>query len=165
MPSYRTRTRAAEKRKITASEDDAISLDSDNLDAEDSSPPKRQRKKVKKSRRDDDDSEHLDLKDGQEVVGVVVQAPKTGRGPFSLSRTPLGNEFLTRRAASPTGSSLAKHARFPHVSPGPSMQRPRMVWCTMQLHLHPLTSERRVRFKLHGRPGRAAVRIHHSNCT
>ena len=82
MPSHRTRTRAAEKRKITASEDDAISLDSDNLDAEDRPPPKRQRKKVKKSRRDD---EHLDLEDGQEVVGVVVQAPKAGRGAFSLS--------------------------------------------------------------------------------
>ncbi|KAF9462235.1 hypothetical protein BDZ94DRAFT_1298705 [Collybia nuda] len=41
------------------------------------SPRKRQRK----NQEEDDEGEELDLKEGQEIVGVVVQAPKTGRVP------------------------------------------------------------------------------------
>lgn len=41
------------------------------------STPRKKRKTA-----DDDDDEDFDLEDGQEVVGVVVQAPKTGRGAY-----------------------------------------------------------------------------------
>ncbi|KAG6906728.1 hypothetical protein DXG01_012418 [Tephrocybe rancida] len=41
-----------------------------------------QKKKVKtKKNRDDEDEDELELEDGQEVVGVVIQAPKTGQEP------------------------------------------------------------------------------------
>ncbi|KZT63515.1 hypothetical protein DAEQUDRAFT_815601 [Daedalea quercina L-15889] len=79
-------------------DDDEPSLDSDALDEDDDVGAKRKRgrpsvtKKAtpkkgspKKKRKQDEGSEdedgELDLKDGQEVVGVVVQAPKTGRVP------------------------------------------------------------------------------------
>jgi len=90
-----------------AEDDDVASLHSDNLDDSDfdSKSKKRKRgpvsssprKKVtvakpnggkkspakKKSKKVDEDEEE-DLEDGQEVVGVVVQAPKTGRGALSF---------------------------------------------------------------------------------
>jgi hypothetical protein len=115
MPSHRTRSRTAEKRKITASEHDAISLDSDDLDAE-PTPSKRQRKSRKPRREKDDDEDDdeqqpaIELKNGQEVVGVVVQAPKTGRG-VSLS-TGAGDitVLLTQRIySSPARPNLAEY--------------------------------------------------------
>ena len=39
-------------------------------------------KKPRNSKSTDEDEEFDDLEDGQEVVGTVVQAPKTGRGIF-----------------------------------------------------------------------------------
>ena len=65
-------------------------MDSDNLDDDDfnnsvkkrkrkSSPKKKQVSRKKKSKLDLEDSEE-ELAEGQEVVGTVVEAPKTGRG-------------------------------------------------------------------------------------
>ncbi|KLO08760.1 hypothetical protein SCHPADRAFT_834923 [Schizopora paradoxa] len=56
-----------------------------------SSPVKKQRKSKAAEAEDEDD----DLEDGQEVVGVVVQAPKTGRvPPGQISQNTL--DFLTQ---------------------------------------------------------------------
>ncbi|GJE93436.1 CDC45 and DUF2461 domain-containing protein [Phanerochaete sordida] len=78
---------------------DAESINSDNLDEEhEEKPAKRKRgsganarsspkkassprKKRKKADEDEDDEFDIELEDGQEVVGRVVQAPKTGRVP------------------------------------------------------------------------------------
>ena len=89
----------------SSDEEDNISLHSDALD-DDTPPPKPKKRKralstsvsrsksdgnrsprksaVKKKRKvsgeDSDGPEEIELEDGQEIVGVVVQAPKTGRG-------------------------------------------------------------------------------------
>ncbi|KAL6298957.1 hypothetical protein BKA93DRAFT_830289 [Sparassis latifolia] len=81
-------------------DEDVFSLHSDALDDSDAMPKKTPRKRKaktsmksspqkspsKKKRRrakesDEEDDGDIDLKDGQEIVGVVVQAPKTGRVP------------------------------------------------------------------------------------
>jgi hypothetical protein len=70
-------------------DDDDASLDSDALD--DDPPPTGKRKRTaknnkaksspKKKRKAPEDSEFSDgLEEGQEIVGVVVEAPKAGRG-------------------------------------------------------------------------------------
>jgi hypothetical protein len=70
---------------------DSDALDNDSYDEEKASPKKRKRvspKKPTKTRSprkksktaDDSEEEFVEVEDGQEVVGVVVQAPKTGRG-------------------------------------------------------------------------------------
>ncbi|KAJ3480469.1 hypothetical protein NLI96_g8327 [Meripilus lineatus] len=90
----------------SSDEEDNISLHSDALD-DDTPPPKPKKRKralsssvsrsksdgnrsprksaVKKKRKvsgeDSDGPEEIELEDGQEIVGVVVQAPKTGRVP------------------------------------------------------------------------------------
>lgn len=48
--------------------------------AKPASPAKK--RKIKKARKDEDEDEEsdLELEEGQEIVGVVIQAPKTGRG-------------------------------------------------------------------------------------
>ncbi|KAG6899659.1 hypothetical protein C0993_008235 [Termitomyces sp. T159_Od127] len=45
---------------------------------------KRKAKSKKNEDRDEDEPDDLNLKDGQEVIGVVVQAPKTGQGASFL---------------------------------------------------------------------------------
>ncbi|KAF9263955.1 hypothetical protein L218DRAFT_864014 [Marasmius fiardii PR-910] len=69
-------------------------------DSKSQSPSKKQ-SPVKKRRRiardEDDDDDDLDLKEGQEVVGKVVQAPKTGRVPAGqISKNTL--DFLSKLA-------------------------------------------------------------------
>ena len=92
---------ASDAYRATDDEDDMESLHSDALDddsdldtkklggkrkrvsqvksprAKGSSPRKR-----RKNAASDEDEESYDLKEGQEVVGRVVQAPKTGQGQF-----------------------------------------------------------------------------------
>ena len=88
-------------------EDDVVSLHSDNLDGDEDEVPKPKKRKraptstsrpksgVKRSPRtspakkkrkaageEDDGPEEIELEDGQEIVGVVVQAPKSGRGVY-----------------------------------------------------------------------------------
>ncbi|KAI0725484.1 hypothetical protein C8Q72DRAFT_852371 [Fomitopsis betulina] len=81
-------------------DDDESSLDSDALDEDDDvgaprkrkrvsekatpkkpTPKKKQKQKQKQREESEEEDPEFDLKDGQEVVGVVVQAPKTGRVP------------------------------------------------------------------------------------
>ena len=77
-------------------EDDVRSMDSDALDDDETTGNSRKRKRAspakkvsskksslrKKKGDDDDDEDDFELKEGQEIVGVVVQAPKTGRGTW-----------------------------------------------------------------------------------
>ena len=78
-----------------SSPEDVEALDSDNLDDDDAGTAKRRknaqakrkknpsptkpRKRRKKAASDEEESE-LELKQGQEVVGKIVRAPKTGQG-------------------------------------------------------------------------------------
>ncbi|KAJ7057160.1 hypothetical protein C8F01DRAFT_1211214 [Mycena amicta] len=62
--------------------------DSDALDDSDSEKKQKKRKRTerkprtpKKKRKADSDDDVIELQDGQEIVGIVVQAPKTGRVP------------------------------------------------------------------------------------
>lgn len=100
--------------------EDALSMDSDAIDDADFgvstknnkkrkrasvkkspaiSSPKKSRPNTKKSanktRAADDEDEFDDLEDGQEVVGTVVQAPKTGRGTIDTILVPLDSRSLT----------------------------------------------------------------------
>ncbi|KAF5333834.1 hypothetical protein D9758_017425 [Tetrapyrgos nigripes] len=88
-----------EEKKRKAYDSDALDEDSDFEDANADAGRKRKRKVVKppkkaartprkkrKVKKDEEDQENededvVDLKDGQEIVGEVVQAPKTGRVP------------------------------------------------------------------------------------
>lgn len=88
-------------------EDDVVSLHSDNLDEDEDEVPKPKKRKraptatsrpksgakrssrtspAKKKRKtageESDGPEEIELEDGQEIVGVVVQAPKSGRGGY-----------------------------------------------------------------------------------
>ncbi|CCL99372.1 uncharacterized protein FIBRA_01390 [Fibroporia radiculosa] len=98
-------------------EDDELSLHSDALDEDSDDQAKRRPNKRKRSAQsrspvkfkqtvnkkrknkaeseEDDDNDALNLKEGQEVVGTVVQAPKTGRVPAGqISRNTF--DFLTQ---------------------------------------------------------------------
>lgn len=75
-------------------EDEAI--DSDALDDEANDFKSRKRKRgsltkkrvslTKRKKVDEQDDDGSDLKEGQEVVGTVIQAPTTGRGVYALLR-------------------------------------------------------------------------------
>jgi hypothetical protein len=89
-------------------EEEDVELDSDHLDSDDASANKRKRKRAsptkngaasrgakstksrasprkKRSKADESEGEFSDLDETQEVVGTVVQAPKTGRGPCLIN--------------------------------------------------------------------------------
>ena len=77
--------------------------DSDDLDedSDDQSKkrkhesPKKKRSPRKKARTSDENDEYDEVAEGQEVVGVVVQAPKTGQvAPGQISQNTL--DFLTK---------------------------------------------------------------------
>jgi hypothetical protein len=78
------------------SEADTVALDSDALDDDEdefqssrkrrqsskkSNPPRKKKKRVAVVESDED---NFELKDGQEIVGVIVKAPVTGRGMRSV---------------------------------------------------------------------------------
>jgi len=84
------------------SDEEASDLDSDALDDEPGSSPRKRkltrtstgksktsprRKKATQSE-EAEEGYALDLKEGQEVVGVVVQAPREGQGTFPPSFSP-----------------------------------------------------------------------------
>jgi hypothetical protein len=103
-PKSRTKqTAAAQKRKRrdepaseddnynnSSAEDDVQALDSDNLDEADTAKrgrktgTKRRKKaslsKPRKRAGSGGETSDLELKEGQEVVGKIVRAPKTGQG-------------------------------------------------------------------------------------
>jgi hypothetical protein len=90
-PKKRKAATADDEDVVYASEAKKV-YDSDALD-EDSSEDTKKRKRVRaskktrsprKKRREEDEDEEADLQEGQEIVGVVVEAPKTGRGEQQL---------------------------------------------------------------------------------
>jgi hypothetical protein len=57
--------------------------------------PKKTRAAKRRKAKESDEEEELELDDGQEVVGVVVKAPKTGQvPPGQISKNTL--DFLTK---------------------------------------------------------------------
>ena len=95
----------------SSAEDDVQALDSDNLDDDDADAGKRRKKvgavrkkqagptkptKRRKKAESDGGESDLELKEGQEVVGKIVRAPKTGQGGSATLRgsTHLSQRFL-----------------------------------------------------------------------
>lgn len=116
QPKLKSGVSTSRKRRKSPEEDeeedegdfqDNVSLDSDALDDDPpakspkqrgkpkskstSSPKKSSPKKRRKVAKEDDDDDEisLELEDGQEVVGRVVQAPKTGRGLSRYKELPI----------------------------------------------------------------------------
>ena len=116
-------------------EDDVRSMDSDALDDDETTGNSRKRKRaspakkvsskkssLRKKGNDEDDEDDFELKEGQEIVGVIVQAPKTGRGTwlrlpdaFSRSLPELWAPFSTCR------SNIAEHVRLLDSAEGPKI--------------------------------------------
>lgn len=79
------------KRARKVDDSDEEEFNSDALDDDEDNKPKKKKKSPKKKRKvadDDDEGSDLELEEGQQIVGVVIDAPKTGQGA-SLSRAPL----------------------------------------------------------------------------
>ena len=89
------------KKPVKRSEEDSSveedgAMDSDALDDEDNDFKSRKRKRgsltkkkaspAKRKKVEEEDDDGLDLKEGQEVVGTIIQAPTAGRGACSLLR-------------------------------------------------------------------------------
>ncbi|KIY65681.1 hypothetical protein CYLTODRAFT_424136 [Cylindrobasidium torrendii FP15055 ss-10] len=73
------RKRAPKTRKRAAKDED---YDSDALDEEEKKPPSKKAKRApRKKKQESEDEEDDELEDGQTVVGVVIEAPKTGQVP------------------------------------------------------------------------------------
>ncbi|KAJ3770879.1 hypothetical protein FB446DRAFT_646231 [Lentinula raphanica] len=110
-----TKRRGQKRKRARDYDSDALDDDSDfnaeeaDEEHEETQKPKRKRGKQpvtsparKRRRRVDEDEEdsELDLREGQEIVGAVVQAPKTGRG---INRTPSRTIRLVDRSTVPPG--------------------------------------------------------------
>ncbi|KAK0195941.1 hypothetical protein F5146DRAFT_1133384 [Armillaria mellea] len=68
-------------RKVNDSDEE---FNSDALDDDEDNKPKKKKKSPKKKRKiasDEDEGSDLDLEEGQQIVGVVIDAPKTGQVP------------------------------------------------------------------------------------
>ncbi|KAG6888702.1 hypothetical protein C0995_006493 [Termitomyces sp. Mi166 len=88
--------------------------------------PQKKKAKSKKERAkdlDEDEDATLELGDGQEVVGVVVQAPKTGQGA-SVRLQAHFDACPDTIFYSSSWSDIPKHAQFPDAAAGSRMQRP-----------------------------------------
>lgn len=79
--------------------------------------PKKRRKKTEDSNDEDDD---LLLEDGQEIVGVVVKAPTTGRGTSTSSSVKKAAFTLVSRSS--TGADISEHPQLPLAAPEARMQ-------------------------------------------
>jgi hypothetical protein len=99
-----------------------------------SSSPRKKRKNAASDEdgEEDEDEQGYDLKEGQQVVGKVVQAPKTGRGKspwfsvflYTVLRGVL-SELIYHRSSS--RSDFSKYVRLPFATQEARMQRPCMV--------------------------------------
>ncbi|KAK0486348.1 hypothetical protein IW261DRAFT_1664425 [Armillaria novae-zelandiae] len=71
------------KRARKVNESDEEEFNSDALDDDEDNKPKKKKKTPKKKRKvaSDDEGSDLELEEGQQVVGVVIDAPKTGQVP------------------------------------------------------------------------------------
>lgn len=92
--SDRAKFKEAQKKSYDSDDLDEDSDDqSKNLKRKHASPKKKQSPR-KKTRRTNESDEYEELNEGQEIVGVVVQAPKTGQvPPGQISQNTL--DFLT----------------------------------------------------------------------
>ena len=89
--------RTKEAPKKTYDSDDLDGDSDDNLKSKKRkhASPKKKRSPRKKARTTDENDEYEGLNEGQEIVGVVVQAPKTGQvPPGQISQNTL--DFLTK---------------------------------------------------------------------
>lgn len=80
-------------------------------------PPKASPRKKKKAAEEDYEDSEDDLKEGQEVVGRVVQAPTTGRGPYIIELAYTAPNSLY----SPARTGIEEYIRFLEPSKGPSL--------------------------------------------
>ena len=101
-PKKNARTDESDRAKIKKTP--RKTYDSDDLDEDSDSDgqskkrkhasPKKKQSPRKKARKTDENGEYEELNEGQEIVGVVVQAPKTGQvPPGQISQNTL--DFLT----------------------------------------------------------------------
>ena len=93
-----TRTDKVESKEAPKKVYDSDDLDEDSDDDHSKkrkySSPRKNQSPRKKARRTNKDDEYEELEEGQEIVGIVVQAPKTGQvPPGQISQNTL--DFLT----------------------------------------------------------------------
>ena len=74
------------------------------------------RKKHKNAASDEDEGEVYELKEGQQVVGKVVQAPKTGRGQCCFYPPVYCDHSELIDRGSPSGSNNPKYVRLPFAA-------------------------------------------------
>lgn len=91
------------------------------------------KKSASKSRTAEDEDEFDDLEDGQEIVGTVVQAPKTGRGIIILA--PLNSQSFNSPPPllSTTWTNISEYIKFPQATSRTRMQRSNLVRCYVAL--------------------------------
>ena len=88
-------------------------------------------RKKRKSADSDEEEEDYDLKEGQEIVGKVVEAPKTGRGTYCLyMRRDDQRPICLVSSARP---DFSKHIQLPLAAKNTRVQRPRVVSVLMVL--------------------------------
>jgi hypothetical protein len=151
--------------ETSSADDDIQALDSDNMDDEDKADtakrgkkegakrkkivgvtkPKKRRKKVKS----DEDESDPGLKDGQEVVGKIVRAPKTGQG--EVASVPRERINLNNRFLSSPRTNISEHFPLSQSTESTRVQRSGMVSSRRSDPLIPLTIDNdSCRFKLNG---------------
>ena len=69
-------------------------------------------RKRRKTARESDEESELELEDGQEIVGVVVQAPKKGRGVCCPSCCVAARSFIRLLCYSSTWTNISEYARL-----------------------------------------------------
>jgi hypothetical protein len=122
----------------TSSSEGVEALDSDNLDDDDAGTaklrkntgakrkkkpgPAKPTKRRKKASSEEEESE-LELKQGQEVVGKIVRAPKTGQGESNRS----DRRSNVTRLCSSSRADLPEHVRISEPAHGAGVQRSGMV--------------------------------------
>jgi hypothetical protein len=100
-PKRNAKTDESDREKVKKSPKKTYDSDDLDEDSEDESKkrkhasPKKKQSPRKKARTTDENDEYEELNEGQEIVGVVVQAPKTGQvPPGQISQNTL--DFLTK---------------------------------------------------------------------
>lgn len=89
-----------------------------------SAAPRKRRKVSKASEDEAEEESDFELEEGQEIVGVVVQAPKSGRGAYTICAPPgvdvvlFGVEFanVNDLIASAARADLEEHIGFSHAA-------------------------------------------------
>lgn len=144
----KTKTRSKRRRVTSPSKRAQTSKNKPDSKPEKRTPSRKRRKVVEETAADEHESD-VELKDGQEVVGKVVEAPTTGWGIYvAPSKTLCATH---RPLDSSRRSDISAHAGFSGSLERPSMQRSRLVSIDPSFFV-PLRTvlTRPTRFKLHG---------------